>query len=110
MATPSIAQPKQHITATPGVCGGKPCIAGTRIRVWDIASLAQAGHSPDEILADFPHITLSDVYAALAYFYDNQDAIEQQAAEDERYVEQLRQTLERRSAADSASPRPPSKE
>jgi uncharacterized protein (DUF433 family) len=91
MSTAPTAQPRQYVTSTPGVCGGKPCISGTRIRVWDIAVRAQAGMSPDEVLADFPHLTLSDVYAALAYFYDNRQAIEQQAADDERFVEQLRQ-------------------
>jgi uncharacterized protein (DUF433 family) len=43
MSIAPIAQPKQHIVSTPGVCGGKPCVAGTRVRVWDIAVRAQAG-------------------------------------------------------------------
>jgi uncharacterized protein (DUF433 family) len=92
MHVTSIAQPKQHITSTPGVCGGKPCIAGTRVRVWDIAVRAQAGESPDEILTHFPHLTLSDVHAGLAYYYDNRQAIEEQALEDERFADRLRQT------------------
>jgi uncharacterized protein (DUF433 family) len=93
MSSASLAPPKAHVTLTPGVCGGKPCIAGTRIRVWDIAVLAQSGHSPDEILACFPHITLADVHAALAYYYDNREAIDRQAEEDERFVESLREKL-----------------
>ena len=92
MSAIPISPPKQHVTATPGVCGGKPCIAGTRVRVWDIAVRAQSGQSPDEILSHFPHLTLSDVHAALAYFYDNRQAIEEQAAEDERFAEQFRQS------------------
>ena len=83
--------PKQHITSTPGICEGKPCIAGTRIRVWDIAVLAQAGQSPDEILLAYPHLSLADVHAALAYYYDNRTAIEQQAVEDLQFAEQMRQ-------------------
>jgi len=67
MSIAPIAQPRQHIVSTPGVCGGKPCIAGTRVRVWDIAVRAQAGESPDDVLTHFPHLTLSDVHAALAY-------------------------------------------
>src|ERR1700679_445210 len=93
MSIAPIAQPKQHIVSTPGVCGGKPCIAGTRVRVWDIAVRAQAGESPDDVLTHFPHLTLSDVHAALAYYYDNREAIDQQAAEDERFAEQLRQRI-----------------
>jgi uncharacterized protein (DUF433 family) len=92
MSIAPIAQPKQHIVSTPGVCGGKPCIAGTRVRVWDIAVRAQAGESPDEVLTHFPHLSLSDVHAALAYYYDNRQAINEQAAEDERFAEDLRQT------------------
>ncbi len=71
---------KQHVTSSPGVCGGRPCIAGTRIRVSDVAALAQSGHSPDEILANFPRLKLADVHAALAYYYDNQEAIDRATA------------------------------
>jgi uncharacterized protein (DUF433 family) len=85
--------PKQHVTSTPDVCGGKPCIAGTRIRVWDIAARAQAGDSPDEILSDFPHLTLADIHAALAYYYDFREEIEQQMAADEAFVQSLREQL-----------------
>lgn len=84
---------KQHISATPGVCGGKPCIAGTRIRVFDVASLAQAGYLPDEIIERYPSLTLSDVHAALSYYYDNRDEIERQAAEDQRFAEELHRKL-----------------
>lgn len=68
-------------------------MAGTRVRVWDIAVRAQRGESPDEILANFPHLTLSDIYGALAYYYDNRDAIDARAAEDDRYAEQLHRDL-----------------
>jgi uncharacterized protein (DUF433 family) len=84
---------KQHITRTAGVCGGKPCVADTRIRVWDIATASQAGQSPDEILASFPHLTLSDVHAALAYYYDNREQIEKQMARERREVQSLRRQL-----------------
>lgn len=93
MSTVSIAQPKQHVISTPGVCGGKPCIAGTRIRVWDVASLAQIGQSRGGILIHYPSLTLADVHAALAYYYDNRDEIERAAVEDERFAEELRRKL-----------------
>ena len=89
MSAPPVVQPKQHVTSTAGVCGGKPCIAGTRVWVWDVASLSQAGQSPDEILAHYPHLTLADVYAALAYYYDNREEIDRQAGEDERLADEL---------------------
>ena len=77
-----IAQPKQHIISSAGVCGGKPCVAGTRVRVWDIAVHAQAGESPDEVLAHFPNLTLSDIHAALAYYHDHEAEIERERAQD----------------------------
>lgn len=88
-ATPVVVE-KQHITRTPGFCGGKPRIAGTRIRVWYVAVRTQAGETPDEILAAYPHLTLSQIYAALAYYYDHKAEIDEEAAEDDRFVEALR--------------------
>lgn len=78
----------EHITKTPGVCGGKACIAGHRIRVMDI--VAQHHHwmrSPDEIVDIYPGITLADVYAALAYYFDNKDEIEASFEEDRKWDE-----------------------
>lgn len=66
-----------HITHTPGVCGGRACIAGHRVRVLDIVVWHEKrGYSPDEIVDLFPGITLADVYAALAYYFDNREEIE----------------------------------
>jgi uncharacterized protein (DUF433 family) len=93
MSAPSLLNSVEHITSTPGVCGGKPRIASTRIRVWDIAVMAQGGSSPDEILLAYSHITLSDVYAALSYYYDHREAIDRQADEDHRFAEELRTRL-----------------
>ncbi len=67
---------KQHIEITPGTCGGKPRIAGHRVRVQDVVVWIEQGQSADEIVAHIPTITLSDVYAALAYYYDHRDAID----------------------------------
>jgi uncharacterized protein (DUF433 family) len=81
----------QHIASNPNVCGGKPCIAGTRIRVWDVHVWHHLrGQSPEQIVADFPQLTLADVHAALAYYFDHREHIERQAQEDEAYVAQQR--------------------
>jgi len=67
----------QHITKTPGVCGGKACIAGHRIRVSDIVVWHERrGYAPDEIVEIFPGITLADVHAALSYYFDHPAEIE----------------------------------
>ncbi len=73
-----------HITKTPGVCGGKACIDGTRIRVIDIVCLEREGMKPEDMLDVFAsHLTLAQVHAALAYYYDNRDEIEASFAEEE---------------------------
>jgi len=67
----------QHIEATPGVLGGKPRLAGHRIRVMDIVVWHEKrGLSPDEIAELYPSITLADVHAALAYYFDHWEEIE----------------------------------
>jgi uncharacterized protein (DUF433 family) len=81
----------QHITKTPGVCGGKACIAGHRIRVMDIVLWHEMrGYSPDEIVGMFPGITLADVHAALAYYFDHRQEIEADFKRDEELAESLR--------------------
>lgn len=80
---------QQHIQTDP--LTGKPCIAGTGIRVWDIYVLHERqGRMPDEIVAAYPHVTLADVYAALAYYWDNKDEIDRQMKEADEFIEQLK--------------------
>lgn len=64
------------IVETPGVCGGRPRIAGTRITVQNIAIDFNAGMNPEEIVVQRTHLTLTQVYAALAYYYANKAAID----------------------------------
>lgn len=81
----------EHITKTADVCGGKACIAGRRIRVMDVVALhEQRGYSADEIVGLFPTITLADVHAALAYYFDNRDEIEADFRHDNELAEKLR--------------------
>jgi uncharacterized protein (DUF433 family) len=80
----------EHIEITPGICGGKPRIAGHRIRVQDIVIWHERmGISPDEILLHYPMITLADVYSALAYYYDHRDEIQQQIQAGEEFAAQI---------------------
>lgn len=82
---------RQHITRTPGVCGGKACIAGHRIRVMDIVVWHEMrGYSPDEIIGLFPGITLAEVHAALAYYFDNRAEIEADFRREDELEEALR--------------------
>ena len=80
----------EHIEITPGVCGGKPRIAGHRIKVQDIVIwYERMGMSPDEIVSQYPSITLSDVYAALAYYHDHLEEIRRHIQEDEEFARDL---------------------
>jgi uncharacterized protein (DUF433 family) len=80
----------QHIEITPGICGGKPRIAGHRIRVEDIVIWHERmGLSPDEIVSQYPTITLADVYSALAYYHDHFEEIRQQIREDEEFARDM---------------------
>jgi uncharacterized protein (DUF433 family) len=80
----------QHIEITPGVCGGKPRIAGHRITVQDIAIWHERlGRTADEICSDYD-ISLADVYAALAYYFDHREEIDAKIAQDEAFVAALR--------------------
>ena len=80
-----------HIEVTPGVCGGKPRIAGTRIRVQDIYVWHETqGQSVDEIVSHFPQLSMGAVHAALAYFWDHRDEIMRQMREDEAFVADMK--------------------
>jgi uncharacterized protein (DUF433 family) len=72
----------KHIEITPGVAGGKPRIAGHRITVQNIVIWHERmGKTVDEISAEY-NLTLADIYAALAYYFDHQDEIDQNIEED----------------------------
>jgi uncharacterized protein (DUF433 family) len=82
-----------HIDSRPTVCGGRPCIAGTRIRVQDIYTWHEhEGFSPDEIVTKFPQLTLADVYAALSYYWDHRDEIQRQMKEDRDFIEEMKRS------------------
>lgn len=67
-----------HVAKIPGVCGGKACVAGTRVRVMDVVIWHERlGWSADQIVSEIPNLTLSDVYAALAYYFDHREEIEE---------------------------------
>ncbi len=80
-----------HIEKTPGVCGGKACIAGTRIRVLDIVGLKRRGFEPEEMLRMYAvPLTLAQVHAALAYYYDHPEEIEASIREGRKLVARVR--------------------
>ena len=58
---------RSRITIEPGKRGGRPCIRGMRITVYDVLSYLAAGMTVDEVLDDFRYLTSEDIQACLAY-------------------------------------------
>jgi uncharacterized protein (DUF433 family) len=107
---------REHIVCTPDTCGGKPRIAGTRIQVKHLAIMHERQKmSPRRIVSEFPHLTLADVYAALAYYHDHRESINAEIAADREWYEEqrekqssrLREKLKGREAIATNDPLPP---
>ncbi|MEL6441496.1 MAG: DUF433 domain-containing protein [Cyanobacteria bacterium J06621_8] len=64
------------IISKPEICGGRPCIAGSRITVRYIVIAYRAGMTPEEMLEDKPYLSLAKIYAALAYYHANKSEID----------------------------------
>ena len=58
---------EDRITISPETRGGKPCIRGTRITVYDVLEYLAGGMTEEQILADFPSLTREDIRACLAF-------------------------------------------
>jgi uncharacterized protein (DUF433 family) len=63
---------RKIITIEPGKRGGKPCIRGMRITVYDVLSCLVAGMTHQELLEDFPYLTEEDILACLSYAADRE--------------------------------------
>ena len=81
---------QEHIEIVSGAGGPKPRITGRRIRVQDVVIWHEKlGMSPDEIVHHYPTITLADVHAALAYYWDHRDEIERAIVEEQALAREL---------------------
>lgn len=63
---------RNRITMEPGKRGGKPCIRGMRITVYDVLEYLASGMTVEEILSDFDYLTREDILACLAYAADRE--------------------------------------
>lgn len=92
------------IARNPAIRGGRPVIAGVGVSVRAIALDSNGGLSPEEIAADRPHLSLAQVFAALAYYHANKAEIDMDIeAESRAYDEGAA------AAASHEVSRPPSK-
>jgi len=82
----------QHIEIRKNRSGQpRAIIVGTRMRVQDIYVQSEVwGKSSEQIVADFPHLTLGQVHAALSYYFDNREAILSELREDKQLAELMR--------------------
>jgi len=85
------ASTRDRISKAPGVCGGRACIEGHRVRVLDIVAWHEhQGMSPDEIVSQVPSLTLADVHAALAYYFEHLEEIREEMRAERAEAEAVR--------------------
>ncbi len=83
------------IDRDPAIRGGRPKIAGTGLTVRRIVGWYKMGMTPEEIALEYPHLTLAQVHAALAYYHANREEIEADIAQEEGAVAHWEQRLVR---------------
>lgn len=85
----SQVQQNTHIELRLGERGERVFVAGHRVRVQDIVLWNEEGLTADEIVSRVPTITLADVHAALAYYFDHREEIDRQIEEDSSFADEL---------------------
>jgi uncharacterized protein (DUF433 family) len=81
----------EMIVKTTGTCGGRARIAGTRIKVEHVYNwVERQGMTPAEVVKQYPHLTMAQVHAALAYYWSHQEEIQNDIAEGEKLVAELK--------------------
>ena len=63
----TVTELSHRIVSDPEICGGEPCVAGTRIPVWVILSHLASGEDIETILPNFPNLSREDILACLEY-------------------------------------------
>ncbi len=79
------------IARNPKIRSGRPCIAGTGVSVMRVAGWYKMGYNAEEIADKYGHLSLAQVYAALAYYHANRDEIEADMAEEAAMFEKIEQ-------------------
>jgi uncharacterized protein (DUF433 family) len=83
------------ITRDPRIRGGRPILAGTGVSVRSVVIHHQWALTPEDIAAQFGHLSLAQVYAALTYYYANREEIETDLAEEDLLYDRLASEHER---------------
>ena len=77
------------LTSSPDVRHGRPCISGTGISVMRIAILHNLGHSIEDIVRKYEHLTPAGVHAALAYYFAHKSEIDAEISADQAEAERI---------------------
>lgn len=91
MATAAVTDIGKLIERDPRIRSGWACVAGTATSVNRISVRYNLGDSPEKIAQDLNHLTLAQVYAALAYYFANREIIETELAEENAEADRLEQ-------------------
>jgi uncharacterized protein (DUF433 family) len=82
-----------YVEVNPEICGGAPIIAGTRMRIMDIAiEYEYMNCTPDEIINAHPHLKLEQIHDALSYYYEHRAELDNKIKEDKEFVQKLRRS------------------
>jgi uncharacterized protein (DUF433 family) len=84
-----------NLVRTPGICGGRLRIDGTRMTVNQIVALHHQGLSADEIVEQYPHRTLSEIYSVLAWYHAHKSEFDKELADEAAAEERARQETQR---------------
>lgn len=77
MAKPAKSAAPPYIVSQTDYCGGSPVIKGTKFPVRSVVNyVLQQGLSPEELVKEFSHLTLAQVYNALSFYYDNKETVD----------------------------------
>ena len=79
------------LVRSPDVCGGRLRINGTRVTVNQLVVWYKQGYTPEEITDQYPHLTLAQVYTALAYYHANREEIEVELSAEKIEADRLEQ-------------------
>jgi len=80
-----------YIAIEPELKGETPVIAGTRTKVMDIViRYEHGGMTPDQIVEQFPHLTLAQIHDALSYYYEHKSELDEQYKKERVFVNELR--------------------
>jgi uncharacterized protein (DUF433 family) len=89
---PRVQTDHPYIVQMEGVCGGRPIITGTRISVRTIAERVQLGDSPEQIVENYPPLTLAQVHDALSYYHEHRAKIDAEMVANEEALGRVQRT------------------